>query len=381
MRSLIMDRVQVDVMSPQKIRNRVLSRHYGKFVSCKLENLIEPDTSFADLINDHCKSNHVDIVIPVDVIPAACLAKIARDIAIPVFPIPTLKQILQLNHKWRFKQLLDRLGLATPHTILVNTPEEVSSLDIPFPAVIKPVEREHGIGLKILNSRDDLSAYFSGSHVSDHSPWLIQEYIPGNDICISVLCKQGHILYWTIQKQVGKGTLQFIEHPELLHMVRTICEELNYTGVTHFDGRIDQRDNAVKFLECNPRFWGSLIASAMAGIHFATLGITAALGQQPPIDITYQNGLRLPDQATNISIIALLLRRRVPFNPTNARYLMHTLCDPLLVLSEITKRLKKRIAKILIPGRIRRQQKQRRDKKITLTPSLSTIGQYATLNE
>lgn len=376
LQSLAVESIRADIMTPRRLRWASLSRYGDKCVSCKIESLLEPDSEFVDAINRHCVNENIDMLIPVDALPMACLAKIRHMITIPVFPIPTLGHILRLNNKWQFKQLLDKLDIPTPETVLLNSREERLRPDVVFPVVVKPLDREGRVGVKRLDSKDDMEAYFSDKKNDPYWPFLIQEYIPGHDICISILSEQGEVIYWTIQERSSQGDIQFIEYPDILQSAREICTKLKYTGLAHFDVRIDSRDNSIKFLECNPRFWGSLVASTFAGINFTVLGIGLGLGQPRPTEITYRNGLLLFDWVTNLSIIKLLIRRRIPFNRTNIRYLLQTLCDPLLVLSILTRRVRKRLAKIFIPGKIRHKRSQRR-KQMRASVPLSAIETYA----
>lgn len=377
LQSLAVESIRADVMSLRRLRWAGLSRYSGKYASCRIESLLEPNSAFADVINRYCMNESIDIVIPVDVLSTACLAKIGPLITAPVFPIPTLSHILLLNDKWRFKQLLDELGIPTPQTIIVRNREEIPRPDIDFPVVVKPLDREGRVGVKRLDSINDMDTYFSDKKNNFYWPCLIQEYIPGHDICISVLAEQGEVIYRTIQERSSQGRIQFIEHPDILQAVSEICTKLKYTGLAHFDVRIDSRDNSIKFLECNPRFWGSLIASTFAGVNFTVLGIGMGLRQPRPTEITYRSGLLLSDRVSNLSIIGLLIQRRIPFNRTNIRYLLQTLCDPLLVLFTLTSRAWKRLAKIFIPGKIRHKRSQRRKQIRASIPPLSAIGMYA----
>jgi predicted ATP-grasp superfamily ATP-dependent carboligase len=43
--------------------------------------------------------------------------------------------------------------------------------------------------------------------------------------------------------------------------------------------RIDERDGNVSVIECNPRFWGSMILSTWSGVNFVEMGCDMALGR------------------------------------------------------------------------------------------------------
>ncbi|MHC5154680.1 MAG: ATP-grasp domain-containing protein [Planctomycetota bacterium] len=377
LQSLAGESIQTHVMSTLPMRWSRASRYCNGHIPCKLENLLAPDHLFAETINHYCKNETIDILIPVDILSVACVSKIRSEIAVPIFPIPNVDQILLLNNKWHFKQFLRQLEIPVPKAVLAKTCQEVLDLKLNFPVVVKPTERERGVGVKQLNSESDLELHFSSNECPHEWPLLMEEFVPGEDICTSVLCENGELLYWTIQKRSKHGQIQFVEDMALLKSIRTICQEVAYTGVAHFDARIDKHDGSRKILECNPRFWGSLLASHFAGINFAALGVGLALKGQNPIDIQYLSGLCLSDRVSNISIIKLLAQRRIPFNQRTLAHLFRTLCDPWLTASFAVKRIRKRFGKIFIPGKTRRKQARRNKQLSTSIPPLSSIEAYS----
>jgi hypothetical protein len=159
------------------------SRYCNGHIPCKLENLLAPDHLFAETINHYCKNETIDILIPVDILSVACVSKIRSEIAVPIFPIPNVDQILLLNNKWHFKQFLRQLEIPVPKAVLAKTCQEVLDLKLNFPVVVKPTERERGVGVKQLNSESDLELHFSSNECPHEWPLLMEEFVPGEDIC------------------------------------------------------------------------------------------------------------------------------------------------------------------------------------------------------
>ncbi|MCK4753440.1 MAG: ATP-grasp domain-containing protein [Planctomycetes bacterium] len=378
LQSLSVVGIKADIISPYRLSCAALSRHGGNCFTCNIENLLRPDCSFADIINSYCSDKNIDVIIPVDILPTACLAKIKHMITtVTLFPIPKLEHILLLNNKWRFKQLLDQLGISTPHTTIVQSKEDVLSRSFEFPEMIKPLELDGGVGIRLLNSTDDVQAYFSKKNNFNHPPLLIQEYIPGLDICVSTLSENGKMLYWTMQKKLKCGNIEFIENPDVLQATQKILSALKYTGWAHFDTRLDSRDNSIRFLECNPRVWGSLAASTFAGVNLAAFGIALGLGHEMPTEIKYRKGLQLQGSVIYKSMTKMLISRQIPFSWISFCYLWHAYCDPLVLLFLKTRWLRKRLAKIFIPGRIRLNKKRKLEKELMHIPPLSAIETYA----
>jgi hypothetical protein len=55
---------------------------------------------------------------------------------------------------------------------------------------------------------------------------------------------------------------------------------VKWTGIAQLDLRRDSRTGQVLIIEVNPRFWGSLLASASAGVNFPILSCRAAFGEK-----------------------------------------------------------------------------------------------------
>lgn len=378
LRSLAVDGIKAEVMSPFRLPYTSLSRYGTKCVICSKENLLCPDTSFAGFLNSYCSEKNVEMIIPADVISAACLAELTAMItAAKLFPISTISNILLLNNKWRLKQLLDQLNISTPKTTLVQNRDDVCGLDSEFPVIIKTLELDGGLGMRQLNSIDDILAYLSEKNSFNHFPLLVQEYVPGVDMGVSTLSENGKVLYWTIQKKLKCGSIEFIENPDILDESQRILSALKYTGLAHFDMRLDSRDNSIKFFECNPRFWDSLTASVFAGVNFAVLGIYLGLGHKMPTRINYCKGLRFSEEITYMPRIKVLISRQVLFNPANLHYFWVIFSDILPMLFMKTKRIRTRLAKIFIPGRIRFNRKKKLRREVFVIPPLSAIETYS----
>jgi hypothetical protein len=134
-----------------------------------------------------------------------------------------------------------------------------------------------------IDSRADLIAYAAAQPAGDLFPILAQDYLPGQDIDLSVLCDDGEIVAWTIQESVpGESrSLRFLRNQAVLDMGSQLVRAIGFHGIAHFDLRHDERDGSIRFIECNPRFWGSVQYSAWAGVNFPDLGVRMAVGETP----------------------------------------------------------------------------------------------------
>lgn len=260
-----------------------LSRHCKKYTVCAPEEFQNPQGMLARIRKYH-EMEKPDILVAANMASTFLVSAIQHELpkGLRVFPVAAPDQLQLLYHKWHLAQFLNQHHLPHPETRLIEHAGEIDGLKMNFPRVIKPPDRGNKIGVKTVKSLQEIRDYLASGN-SDHClPLLIQEYIPGTDVDLNVLSEKGKVLAWSIQKWNSPHVLEFIEHPRLLEIGKEIIERTGYTGVAHFDMRIDERDQSVKVIECNPRFWGSIRASLWNGVNFVQLGMDCSFGRPLP---------------------------------------------------------------------------------------------------
>lgn len=233
------------------------------------------------------------VVIPGDIF-AAGLLHAARPYldTIAVFPVSSAETLDRLDDKWSFYELLVRERLPTPESILVTPPADAAALDVPpdwYPALLKPVFAEAGHGIRpVVDAaalREELGRLPNGS------PIILQRCVGGYDADISLIAVDGEIRAHVVQSRRDPGSLEFIDNPHALEVASRIVRATHYSGVANIDLRIDPDTREIVVLECNPRFWFTLQASAWRGINFAELGMRIARGEPvqatPPVGGAY----------------------------------------------------------------------------------------------
>jgi predicted ATP-grasp superfamily ATP-dependent carboligase len=245
--------------------------------------------AMVDRINAHCARHEIDVVIPGDMPATLLMAEAQSLIRTPVFPVADADTLRTLHDKWRFHGLLTQLGLPAPRTAVLGCGASLDAIDLRYPLMGKPTDSEGGDRVARYDTRRELETMLAGPRAGKQ-PWLLQEFVPGSDIDLSLIADHGRIVGWTIQDDVGNGFRIFKEEPRLLEIGQRLVAATGFHGVAHFDMRTDQRDGGVVVIECNPRFWGSLILSTWSGVNFVEIGCAIALGNQRPSP-TQINGL------------------------------------------------------------------------------------------
>ncbi|MCK5443011.1 MAG: ATP-grasp domain-containing protein, partial [Maribacter sp.] len=154
-----------------------------------------------------------------------------------------------------------------------------------FPIIVKPTEDSAGgDGIFKFENKNELREHFKNNTLKREL--LIQEYIHGHDMGCNVLCKEGEVLAFIIQKgsmwdkkpfspQIG---LDIVYEEELLEIIKKLMKSLHWSGVANVDLRYDAKNKTYSVLEINPRYWATLHASLMAGINFPYLLCLATKG-------------------------------------------------------------------------------------------------------
>src|SRR6185369_9187924 len=111
--------------------------------------------------------------------------------------------------KWKLSQFLHTKGVPHPFTMPVDVATtETLSERLTFPVIIKPDNAGNGMGIHSFQTREQFKYFFDHS-ANKRYHYLVQPLIPGYDIDCSVLCKDGKVLAYTIQKGIMSPKQQF----------------------------------------------------------------------------------------------------------------------------------------------------------------------------
>ncbi len=261
--------------------SRFCSHYQNKPLS---KSPIDPDL-VTILINDYCDRHNIDVVIPSGLLGTFLIAKIRDQItAAPVFPGTTPEILYTLHDKWLFYKFLIKNDIPTPKTQLISMPDQIKSLSLDFPVIVKPVAQGNSTGVKKIDSVAELRDYVGIAAQKNRLPILIQDYIVGEDWLLNILADQGKIVAWTINKRTPYF-FEFFPNDQILTIAEKIISSSHYSGVANFDIRFDEQTKTVKVIECNPRFWASFSASVYYGVDFVKLGILSAQKKVIPADL------------------------------------------------------------------------------------------------
>jgi len=262
-----------------------------------------PEEYFVWLYNTLVKY-HCDVLFPMDdgsmevtVRYRGQLEKICR------VPVPDVDVYAVAADKYRATAAAVEAGLDCPRTVLPKGPDsllkDVSGLTCPL--VIKPRKSSGSRGIVVVRQLEELPALYGRVHREYPFP-LVQEYIsPGDkyDVCL-LYNRESRIRAFFVQREVrcfplerGPSVVQqSVWRPDLVEMAARLLQRLNWYGVAEVEFMVDPRDGRAKFMEVNPRFWGSLQAAILAGVDFPWLLYRLALDGDVDEVTGYQTGIR-----------------------------------------------------------------------------------------
>lgn len=171
-----------------------------------------------------------------------------------------------------------------------------------FPVLVKATVGKGGHRIFRFERPAEVIAFAEHEAEADRE-YIVQTYVEGDDVDVSVLAVNGTVLAHTIQQALTSDRerpygppnfIEFLDEPMVEAVGRRLVSALGFTGLAHIDLRYDADRRNVYVLEINTRVWGSILGSLRAGINFPQLACLAALGRpMPPLNyqkITFSVG-------------------------------------------------------------------------------------------
>jgi predicted ATP-grasp superfamily ATP-dependent carboligase len=207
-------------------------------------------------------------------------------------------------------RMAEEVGVSYPKTSYVTHKEELSTLEVHFPVIIKPaisVHLQYATRLKALpaSSAQELLRQYEialASIPSDEA--MVQEIIPGDgrvQYSIATFCEDGHIKQWMTARRtrqypidygLGSSFVEAMNIPALLPLAEKLLSYMRVSGMVEVEFKYDERDQQYKLLDINVRPWGWHTLCIACGLDFPYLQYCSAVGKPlvfpPGIDYGYQ---------------------------------------------------------------------------------------------
>lgn len=220
------------------------------------------DPEYAEALLRIVRAEGVDVYVPVSS-PAASHADARAKAALSAYcevvhADPDL--VARLDDKEAFTALADSLGLPTPQSHRVTTPEQVAEFDFAGAGrdfILKsiPYDPVHRLDLTPLPrpTQAETGDFALSKPISAQSPWVLQELLTGQEYCTHSTVRNGRVQVWCCcPSSPWQMNYEMVDKPAIRAWVTDFVGALRLTGQVSFDF-IETADGSIHPIECNPR--------------------------------------------------------------------------------------------------------------------------------
>lgn len=277
----------------------------------------------------------IDLIIPVtDAVILPLSAERARLEGVSQVAMPDPEALRVVTDKRRTLELAEHLGVPTPRSVLVDSPEAARSAaaELGWPVVLKPkssrIYHSHrsieSFEVAYANSPEEVTARLEASE--GRHEILVQEYCGGEGCGVGLLLHEGRPLAAFQHRRLHEvpftgGASSLRESvpldPVLYdHSVR-LLGALRWTGLAMVEFKVGVA--GPKLMEINGRVWGSLPLAVMSRVDFPRLLAELYLSGPPSggvgPQLSYRVGVRARNLALDLVWIGSTLagRRKYPY--------------------------------------------------------------------
>ncbi len=197
-------------------------------------------------------------------------------------------------------RLAEEAGVPYPKTWYPATEDDLSRMEIDYPAIIKPaisIHFQQAMRLKALpadNYESLLAQYRRAVAVLSPDEIMVQEIIPGDgrtQYSVAAYCKDGQTLIRMTARRtrqhpidygLGSSFVEAIEVPALYEPAEKVLCSMGVSGMVEVEFKYDQRVDQYKLLDINLRPWGWHTLCMACGIDFPFIQYNDVLGHSPP---------------------------------------------------------------------------------------------------
>lgn len=226
------------------------------------------------------------------------------------FLVPSLETYLIADDKLTLMEFAESLNIPHPRSYKFSIDffensflkEDERDLEWDLQWVVKPRISSGSRGVVYIEGSSYLKHDFALQE-STFGELLIQQRLPrsGTTIGVCLLYNAEHhcVLEFSYKRVYeypisgGPSTQRMsVKNDQLIQRSIRILDALNWTGVAMLEWKFDDRANDFLLLEINPRFWGSLDLSYMAGANFPQAYVQTVLGFDPPHSNDFKVGVK-----------------------------------------------------------------------------------------
>lgn len=271
---------------------------------------IHPRECFLQFIASIVENNHYDGIFVCNEEVLDCLLDLPRGAAWEGLPLSSPNSLRIALSRHESGRLAAECGLDIPRTVTPSNAEDLESrgADLGYPLLVKGDRGESGSHVRLVRDASRLpGAYREIMEFERGSaePPVLQEFIEGTAYSVGGLYDHGRPLRVCAHRKIAgvpplggltakgggltaKGVTEKV--PGLLEATFKIFAALNYTGLGHAEF-IRDRSGRFRFLEVNPRVWGTIAVSGYAGVDLFGAYLDLARGMAVEPNLEFREGI------------------------------------------------------------------------------------------
>ena len=203
------------------------------------------------------------------------------------------------TNKHLMRQAFEQNGDPSPKSFLVENGVNIESLDLTYPAIVKPTDRSGSRGIYKVDSAKEAEVVLAVSeNESFEKKALIEEFAEGQEYSVEHISYKGTHYFLALTQKYTTGAPHFIEtgHLEPAPVSDKMLEKVKNTishaldsleiknGASHSEIKIDAMGN-IRIIEIGARMGGDCIGSDLVkystGYDFVKMVIQVACGEEP----------------------------------------------------------------------------------------------------
>ncbi|HWY36594.1 MAG TPA: ATP-grasp domain-containing protein [Nitrosopumilaceae archaeon] len=240
------------------------------------------------------KEEKYDLLMPVGFVSFEICMQHEEEIKQYTKVILTNKESFSLaSNKLTTYRFAQENGIPCPKTYFLNFPEEIKSLEVPYPIVIKaPFEMGKNV-VEYAYTREEMISKFetmcrSYGFKSPDLP-VVQQFINGDGFGFFAYYENGECIQKFMHKRIREYPVsggasvcaESFYDKQLDEQGRKMLNLVRWNGVAMVEFK-KHTDGEYKLMEINPKFWGSLELALAAGIDFPYCIVQKANGESVP---------------------------------------------------------------------------------------------------
>ena len=210
------------------------------------------------------RQHNIDVFIPVSSPVASYYDSLAKQVLQPycesIHLDPEITAILDDKHAFCSKA--KELGLSAPKVFRITNPQQILDFDFETDGskyIVKSIPYDSVLRLDLTRLPfTGMENYVRSLPIGSEKPWVMQEFIRGQEYCFHATVRKGTIrLHCCSKSSPFQVNYQQVDNPAIYQWVETFVRKLNLTGQICFD-IIQTEDGTVYPIECNPRLHSAI---------------------------------------------------------------------------------------------------------------------------